>query len=288
MLADIMDVYNNMVDNLPPFAVPVIRVLVVLLLGLLAIKIGEGLIDRIFLIRPYEKLHLNENKRKTLTSLLKSVIRYVTYFVMLVNILEIFGVRTASLLTAAGIGGLAVGFGAQSLVKDVISGFFIIFEDQYSVGDYIETAGVGGTVEELGIRTTRLRDFGGQLHIIPNGQITLVTNHSRGAMRAMVQVSIAYEEDLDRTLDILEEVCREVKEKRGDIVEGPAVLGVTDMGPSGVVVTIVAKTVPMQQWSVEREIRRAVKERFDREGIEIPYPRTVYIRKSVDDREGDL
>jgi small conductance mechanosensitive channel len=287
MLADIMDVYNNMVDNLPPFAVPVIRVLVVLLLGLLAIKIGEGLIDRIFLIRPYEKLHLNENKRKTLTSLLKSVIRYVTYFVMLVNILEIFGVRTASLLTAAGIGGLAVGFGAQSLVKDVISGFFIIFEDQYSVGDYIETAGVGGTVEELGIRTTRLRDFGGQLHIIPNGQITLVTNHSRGAMRAMVQVSIAYEEDLDRTLDILEEVCREVKEKRGDIVEGPAVLGVTDMGPSGVVVTIVAKTVPMQQWSVEREIRRAVKERFDREGIEIPYPRTVYIRKSVDDREGD-
>jgi small conductance mechanosensitive channel len=286
MLADILEVYNNMVYNLPPFAVPVIRVLVVLLLGLLAIKIGEGLIDRIFLVRPYEKLHLNENKRKTLTSLLKSVIRYVTYFVMLVNILEIFGVKTASLLTAAGIGGLAVGFGAQSLVKDVISGFFIIFEDQYSVGDYIETAGVGGTVEELGIRTTKLRDFGGQLHIIPNGQITLVTNHSRGAMRAMIQVGVAYEEDLDRTLDVLEEVCREVKEKRGDIVEGPTVLGVTDLGPSSVVVTIVAKTVPMQQWSVEREIRRAIKERFDREGIEIPYPRTVYIKKSVDDREG--
>ncbi|HHY70884.1 MAG TPA: mechanosensitive ion channel family protein [Thermoanaerobacterales bacterium] len=218
-------------------------------------------------------------KRKTLAGLLKSIVRYVTYFVAVVNILQIFGIETASLLTAAGIGGLAVGFGAQNLVKDIISGFFIILEDQYNVGDYVETAGVSGTVDEIGLRTTKLRDFGGQLHIIPNGQITRVTNHSRGLMRALVNVSIAYEADLNRALGALEKVCAEVREKREEIVEGPTILGVSNLGPTEVVVTILARTVPMQQWSVERELRKAILKKFEKEGIEIPYPRMVYIKK---------
>ena len=222
-------------------------------------------------------MRLDENKRKTLAGLLKSILRYVTYFTAAINILEIVGVKTASLLAAAGIGGLAVGFGAQNLVKDVISGFFIIFEDQYNVGDYVEAAGVAGVVDEVGLRTTRLRDFGGQFHIIPNGEIALVTNHSRGIKRALVKVKIAYEENFDRALKALEEVCKDVKAKRKEIVEGPMILGVTDLGSTEVVVTLLARTVPMQHWSVERELRKAVLDKFEQEGLEKPYPRLVYI-----------
>lgn len=276
---EITQAYNNLITRLPVFAIPLFRIVTVLFVSALFIKLSEGFISRVLSLSTHEKLRLDENKKKTLASLLKSIVRYVTYFTAAINILEIVGIKTASLLTAAGIGGLAVGFGAQNLVKDIISGFFIIFEDQYNVGDYVETAGVAGTVDEVGLRTTKLRDFGGQLHIIPNGEITRVTNHSRGLKRALVNVSIAYEEDLDRALRALEDACRQVREKRKDIVEGPTILGVSNLGPTEVVVTILARTVPMQQWSVERELRKAVLEKFDQEGIEIPYPRMVYINR---------
>ena len=276
---DVIQTYNTIIEKLPVFTIPLFRILTVIIVSILLIKFSDFFIQKI-LSSHYGKLHFDENKKKTLASLLKSVVRYVAYFVAAVNILEIVGINTASLLTAAGIGGLAVGFGAQNLVKDVISGFFIIFEDQYNVGDYIETAGVGGTVDEIGLRTTKLRDFGGELHIIPNGEITKVTNHSRGVMRARINVSIAYEEDLDRALKLLDEVCKELKEQREDIVEGPDVLGVSDLGSSEIVVTIIARTVPMQQWSVERELRKAILDKFEKAGIEIPYPRRVYMQKT--------
>jgi len=280
--------YNNFVNKLPAFAVPLIKIAVVWYLSVLFIKLVENFITRIFSMKSHGKAHFDENKTKTLAGLLKSIVRYVTYFVAGINILEIAGIKTTSLLTAAGIGGLAIGFGAQNLVKDVISGFFIIFEDQYNVGDYIEASGVAGTVDEIGLRTTKLWDFGGQLHIIPNGEITRVTNHSRGAMRALINVSIAYEEDINRVIKLLEEVCQEVREKRKDvIVEGPSILGVSNLGKTEIEVGIIAKTIPMQQWSVERELRKTVLEKFASEGIEIPYPRTVYIKKEGK-REEDL
>jgi small-conductance mechanosensitive channel len=278
-LSDITQAYNNLITRLPDFSIPLFRIITVLFISVLLIKLSEGFISRILSMSTHEKLRFDENKKKTLAGLLKSIVRYVTYFTAAINILEIVGIKTASLLTAAGIGGLAVGFGAQNLVKDIISGFFIIFEDQYNGGDYVETAGVAGTVDDIGLRTTKLRDFGGQLHIIPNGEITRVTNHSRGLMRALVNVSIAYEEDLNRALGALEEVCAEVKGKRKEIVEGPTILGVSNLGPTEVVVTILARTVPMQQWSVERELRKAVLDKFEKEGIEIPYPRMVYITR---------
>ncbi|MDD4568672.1 MAG: mechanosensitive ion channel family protein [Tepidanaerobacteraceae bacterium] len=275
----ITQAYNNIVDQLPVFAIPLFRIFTVLLVAAIFTKISESFINRILFMSGNDKLGFDENKKKTLAGLLKSIIRYVTYFIAVINILEIVGINTASILTAAGIGGLAVGFGAQNLVKDIISGFFIIFEDQYNVGDYVETAAVAGIVDEIGLRTTKLRDFGGQLHIIPNGEVTRVTNHSRGVMRALVNVGIAYEEDLNRALKALEEVCQEVKDKREDIVEGPMILGVSDLGSSEVVVTLLARTMPMQQWSVERELRKAILEKFEQEDIEIPYPRMVYIKK---------
>ena len=284
-MEDIQQAYSEMVDILPPYIVPMFRIAVVLILSFVVIKIGSKLVDRLVYLQHIEGRDYNENKTKTLTSLLKSIIKYVTYFVAFVNILDIFGVDTASILAAAGVGGLAIGFGAQSLVKDIISGFFIIFEDQYNVGDYIEITGASGIVTEIGLRTTKIRAFGGEVHIVPNGEITRVTNHSRGDMRALVEVSVAYDEDVDRVIKILKEVCDEVRGKRDDIISGPEVLGVTTMGPWEIGITIVARTIPMQQWSVERELRKAINQRFKQEGIEIPYQKMVYIKDNTRNEE---
>lgn len=271
--------YNDLLSKLPAFAVPLAKILIVWYAAVIFIKIAERFITQVFSRGHYGKGPVDENKTMTMASLLKSLVRYGTYFVAGVNILDILGINTASLLTAAGIGGLAFSFGAQNLVKDIISGFFIILEDQYNIGDYIEAAGVGGTVEEIGIRTTKLRDFGGQLHTIPNGEITKVTNHSRGAMRAMVTVGVAYEENLPDALEALKSACEEVAKNNQEIlVEAPSILGIANLGKTDIEISILAKTIPMQQWNVERQLRKAILEKFGENEIELPYPRMVYIK----------
>lgn len=216
---------------------------------------------------------LDERRAKTLTDLLLSVIRYLVYFFAFVAILDQVGVDTRSLIAGAGIAGLAIGFGAQNLVKDVVTGFFILLEDQYGVGDYVTVAGVSGVVESVGIRTTKVRDFGGQLYIIPNGMIDAVTNHMGTAMRVMFPVRVPYEEDVDRVIDILEELFEELAGELEDIIEGPSVLGVNDLGESGVELLIWARAKPMTQWAMTRELRRRVKKRLDERGIPIAYGR---------------
>lgn len=257
----------------------VFQVVITLILAKLTIKIGSILIDRLFNQESGRKF-ISENRAQTLATLLKSLLRYVVYFGACIIIIDIFVPRAAgTILTGAGVVGLAVGFGAQNLVKDVITGFFILFEDQFAVGDYINIAGVSGIVEDIGLRVTRLRDFGGQFHIVPNGSITQVTNLSRGSMQAVVEVGIAYEEDVDRAIRVLSEIGQEAARDLSEIiVEGPDVLGIVAFGQSEVLLRMVAKTVAMQQWRVERELRRRIKEAFDRENIEIPYPKQVMIR----------
>ena len=232
-------------------------------------------IDKVFFQK--QKGSLTDARLQTLGTLMRSVVRYVIYFIAALMIFEEFGVKTASLLAGAGIVGLAIGFGAQNLVRDIISGFFIIFEHQFSVGDYIDAAGVSGKVEEVGLRMTKLRDWGGEQHIIPNGEITRVTNYARGSMRAMVDVRVAYEEDLERVLEIMRQVCRQVAQDFPVITEGPTVLGVVDLGESEVQIRVVAHTLAFEQWAIERELRKRFKQTFDREGIAIPYPRRTVI-----------
>lgn len=233
-----------------------------------------------------------ERRYRTLTALSASVVRYVAYFIGAVMILEQLGFKTSSILTAAGIGGLAVGFGAQNLVRDVITGFFILFEDQFAVGDYVAIGTREGIVEEVGLRVTRVRGFGGELYIIPNGQITEVTNYMGPAMRVMFPVEIAYEADVDRAIRVLQALFDELKGTLASLVAGPTVLGVDNLGPSGVQILVWAQAKPMEQWAVARELKRAIKKRLDREGIEIPYPhQTVILRQAAPqagnpDREG--
>ena len=252
-----------------------IKIFIIFIIIKVLTKIVYVVIDRAVKRKKNGIFHRDEKKINTLTTVLKNIIKYVFYFIGLVMVLDMFDISTSSILATAGIGGLAIGFGAQSLVKDVITGFFILFEDQFSVGDYVKIGEYEGIVEELGVRVTKIRDFSGELHIIPNSNIQTVTNRTRGNMRASVVITVAYEEDIDRVTEVLNKVCEELKETNENIVEGPTLIGISNLGEYGMDFRIIAKTVPMEQWGVEREIRKKVKEALDRENIEIPYPKRV-------------
>ncbi|MFZ3103023.1 MAG: mechanosensitive ion channel family protein [Desulfitobacteriaceae bacterium] len=218
------------------------------------------------------RLFLNNRKINTVFPLLRSIAFYVITFSVLLNILEhVFNFRTGTLLASASVLGVALGFGSQSLVKDIIGGFFILFEDQFSVGEYVKVGEFSGVVEEVGLRATRLRDWGGELHIVPNGYINAVTNFNRGKMRALVDVYIPYDEDLDRAMEVIHSVCEDTgREFAEGILEPPTVQGVIQFGERNAILRVVAYTKPNKQWELERELRRRIHKAFLMEGIRIP------------------
>lgn len=251
----------------------ILLIILVLVIARIVLALSHVFTEKLF--HPQvagQTLYIQERRAKTLKTLTQSVINYVIYFIGGVMILQILGLNTSSLLAAAGIGGLAVGFGAQNLVRDVITGFFILFEDQFGVGDYISAGGVSGVVEEMGIRVTRIRDFGGQLHIIPNGEIKQVTNFMGKSMRVMFDVRVAYSTDVETAIQILGDLFAGAARKNPAIVEGPRVLGVQELGERGVNLRVQARTTAMEQWNVEREIKREILKRFSEAGIEIQNP----------------
>lgn len=253
------------------------RLLVILVLSKAAITFGQRLVGSLF-VPYYKRLSAKANKLKTMEVLAKSLLRYLVYFIGAIAVLSELGIRTESLLASAGIVGLAVSFGAQSLVRDVLTGTFILIEDQFSVGDYIETAGLAGYVDEIGLRVTRLRDFSGVIHTLPNGEIGKVTNHSRDNRTALVEVGVAYDEDVERVQSVLEQAMQEVGSAlSAKIAEGPQVVGITDLGSSGMVFRLWAKALPMEHWAVERAMRKAVSLAFQREGISLYYPHFVSV-----------
>ncbi len=261
------------------YLVKMLGAVLVIVLSRITIILGNKFINN--LLKRDKK---SERRRNTLMMLLKSILRYGVYFFAGMIVLALFNIPVASLLAGAGILGVAIGFGGQNLVKDVINGFFILFEDQFGVGDYIKTAGVDGVVEEIGLRSTSIRSFGGELHIIPNGEIMQVTNYSAGNMRVMVDVGVSYEEEPGRVIDVLEELCSEIaREKPYIITDGPTVLGVEELASSSVVIRIWAKVKPMEQWHMSRYIRRRIKETLDEKGIEIAYPHMVLLSKETDE-----
>ncbi|NLM45762.1 MAG: mechanosensitive ion channel family protein [Firmicutes bacterium] len=260
-----------------------LKTVLLLLAARIVLGLGNALIKRIFSPAGGTNL-LPAEKKKTVQALSLSIWRYVVYFFAALLVLSNLGVAVGPILAGAGIVGLAVGFGAQNLVKDVIAGFFLLLEDQFAVGDFVVLGGYAGIVEDMGLRTTRIRDASGELHIIPNGMIDVVTNRSRGSMQAVVDVSIAYEEDLEKALALLSEVSAAYAREDQDVLEGPAVLGVVDLSAEGAVVRLTARTVPMAQGKVERNLRRAIRKSFAAAGIEIPYPRRVCISP---DRKGE-
>ncbi len=266
------------------------KILIIALMAYFVLRLGYVAIEKIFIERE-GRFTLAPAKLYTLKALIKSVFRYFIFFIFVIMVLWELNIDYTPILASAGILGLAVGFGAQSLISDILSGFFLIIEGQLSVGDYITAGSYSGVVEEVGLRTTRLRDFSGEQHIIPNGRIEVVTNHNTGNMRAMVDVDVAYEEDLGRVEQVLMEAAEEFSQAFSQVKQGPIVLGVVALADSGITIRVVAYTEPMEQWSIERKLRKAIKDRFDQENIEIPYPRRViYQRHELDspNHEGEL
>jgi len=187
------------------------------------------------------------------------------------------GFDVMPLLAGAGVAGLAIGFGAQSLVKDIISGFFMLIENQMRVGDVVVINNVSGVVEEIHLRTTVLRDVSGTVHIIPNGSILSVSNRTMEYSYYVFDVGVAYKEDTDRVSDVLRKTGDELLREeawRGLVLEPTEILGVDQFGPSAVTIKARVKTVPGRQWEVGREMNRRIKKRFDEAGIEIPFPHT--------------
>ena len=275
-------------QDLLPYAVRLWRVLIILVAGYVATVILRRVIRTLryrigqILARHGETNELELNKRAdTLAGILQKVIFIAIMLAAVFMALNELGFNVAPLLASAGVAGLAIGFGAQSLVKDVVTGFFMLLENQIRVGDIVMINGTGGVVEEINIRTTVLRDLEGIVHIFPNGSINTLANRTREFSYYVSDVGIAYKEDTDRVCEVLREVSKDMTEDAAYapfILEPLEILGVDKFGDSAVVIKIRIKTLPGRQWFVGREMNRRIKKRFDESGIEIPFPhRSLYV-----------
>ncbi|MBT2733178.1 mechanosensitive ion channel family protein [Bacillus sp. ISL-7] len=252
-----------------------LKILVILIITNILIRIGKLMIHNIFKIRNLSPLNTSDRREETLSRLLDNVLSYVVYFIAFMMILSVLGIDVKALIAGAGVVGLAVGFGAQSLVKDIISGFFIIFEDQFSVGDHVRIGQYEGNVETIGLRTTKIKSWTGELHILPNGSIIEVTNFSINNSIAVVDIAIAYGEDIAKAEKVIEDTIQFMPAQYEELVKAPELLGIQTMGATEVVLRVVAETQPMKQAAVSRNIRRDIKLQLDENGIKAPNPRVV-------------
>ncbi len=214
----------------------------------------------------------------TMSGVLKSIVTFIVVAVVGTMVLSEIGVDIAPIIASAGILGIALGFGAQSLVKDFLAGIFIFIEDQYGVGDVVDLGEATGMVEVVTLRMTRLRDINGTVWYVPNGEIVRVGNKSQNWSRAVVDVGVGYGEDLARVQRVLREVAHDLWEDEDFshvIIEEPEVTGVEMLAPDSVTVRVLVKTAPLEQWAVARALRQRIKARFDHEGIEIPFAQRV-------------
>ena len=218
-----------------------------------------------------------QKRTDTLSSILVKIAGTIILVIAVITILPEFGVNIATLIAGIGVGGLAIAFAAQSLVRDYITGFFIILEDQYRVGDVVSIAGVAGGVEEIALRRTILRDLDGNVHSVPNGKVELSTNMTKQFSRVNLDISVGYGEKLELVMEEINKICNEIAEDpkwKPDLVTAPAVVRVNKLGDSGIDIKIMGDTKPSRQWDVMGELRLRIKSKFDAKGIEIPWPHT--------------
>ncbi|WP_438823990.1 mechanosensitive ion channel family protein [Bacillus sp. JJ1773] len=261
-----------------------LKILFIIILTGLFIKIGKAVILKIFKLRTHSSLiRISERREATLVKLLVNILTYVAFFFALMMILETMTIDVKALLAGAGIVGLAIGFGAQNLVRDIITGFFIIFEDQFSVGDYIQVDQFMGTVEEIGLRTTKIKSWTGEIHILPNGSINQVTNFSINNSVAFVDVNIAYESNINKAEKVLQELLENLPEKYEDMVKPPEILGVQTLDVSNLTIRVTSETLPMRHFYIARQLRKEIKQCLEENGIDVPFPRLVMYSRNEEE-----
>lgn len=250
----------------------IIRVASYILAAMILSVLYASIINRLL------KLNQGKKKGQTVYKLLSSIGKYVIWFIAIILILEALHVQTAPILASAGVLGIAIGFGAQKIVQDMISGFFILFEETFLVGEVVDIGGFRGEVIEIGLRTTKLRSWDGILKVLNNGDISAVSNFSRYPSLAIIDFQVAYETDLKKLPDLMETFINDYNHPSS--TETLQFLGVTELADSGITCRLIGKTKPNDQHALTRDVRLALKEFLDSHGIEIPYPHMVIQQKT--------
>jgi moderate conductance mechanosensitive channel len=256
------------------------KILLVLVVAFLLLQLLKIVTGRLVKFSQGQAAGTRAQQLRTVAGVIKSVGLFVVVFIALLQVLLVVGINVGPMLASAGIAGLAIGFGAQTLVHDVINGFFILVENQYDVGDVIRIAGVKGAVESMTMRRTTLRDDDGTVHIVPNSQITIVSNLTRDWAQIALHVSVAYGENSDRILQLLRQVGQDVRhdpEFEGEIVADPQVPGIERVAPGEVDYLMLVRTRPGSQYAVSRELRRRIKESFEKNNVQAGNPSRVYV-----------
>ena len=258
-----------------------IEIIFILILAAVVIRVGKTIINRVLTVRQRSPLRYSERRQNTLIRLLENILTYAVYFTVIIAVLSSFGIEVAGLIAGAGVIGLAIGFGAQSLVKDVITGFFIVFEDQFAVGDEVQIGTSRGIVEEIGLRTTKVKSPIGELFIIPNGTISNVVNYSVFNTIVLIDIKVSYESDIQAVEKMLRGFLGSLNTKYEELVKVPEILGVQEISSDDLVLRIGVETIPIMQDDIARKIRRDLKEFLEQSGVDIPYP--IVVRNAKND-----
>jgi small conductance mechanosensitive channel len=257
--------------------------LVKIVILILAAKIAIKVLTRITARAIQFHGKMEERRRNTLNSLFGNLVRYTVYFILLLTILPIFGVQIGALLAGAGVVGITIAFGAQTLIKDFFNGFFILFEDQFGVGDYVLINNISGKIHSVGLRLTTIKIWTGEIVFIPNSQITQVTNYSKDNSIAVIDVNIGYSTDVEKAAALLRQVMETLKEEDPNIVGEVSVLGVQALNDSNYTLRATAECLPLAHWSVQRLARQRIRAAFANEGVDLPLQKIVYLH----DRQGE-
>lgn len=258
-----------------------LRILVILAFGIVLLRVVQRGAER--WMSRFDSLDAGDPQRQraaTLSNLIQSSAKYVIWPIVTIMVLSELGLDVGALIATAGVAGLAIGFGAQTLVKDVIGGVFLLFDDVIRVGDLVNIGSTIGTVEEIGVRLIKVRKFDGELVMIPAGEVRTFGNKSRGWARVIVPVGLSYDQDVDSILPIMQDVAQQWADDHKDILleDEPLVQGLMDFGDSSVTARVVVQVKPGEQYAAERELRHRLKRAFDAHGVEIPFPqRTVHV-----------
>lgn len=282
-MIDILNLKNYLFVELLPWLFPIVLkiltiFLIVLILNKILEKIIEKLVRRMVSSNNYRSEEDEVKRENTLINIFSKSLRIIIISIAFVMTLEAIGIPVGPILAAAGIAGIAIGFGGQYLIRDIITGLFIILENQYRVGDVVCSGDTCGAVENISLRMTTLRDTNGTVHHIPHGEIKTVSNLTQSFAKINLNVGVSYDADLDKVIAVINRVGEEMStdlEWKDSILTKPAFLRVNDFADSAVIIKINGETLPAKQWAVAGELRLRLKKAFDKEGIEIPFPQRV-------------
>lgn len=268
---------GNHVSELEHIGWDIVKIIILFVIAKIIIRVACGVARRLLHVRT----KIDDRRKKTLESLFENVVKYTVYFILLLTILPIFGVHIGALLAGAGVAGIAVAFGAQSLLKDFFNGLFIMFEDQYGVGDYVVINGTWGQIRTIGLRITVIKVWTGELVVIPNGQINQVINYSKENSVAVVEVNVGYKTDVEEAIEIVREVMGNLKESQSNIVGDVSVLGVQELNDSTYTIRATAECEPYTHFGIVRLAKQMIRKTFTERNVDLPSQKVVYMHENM-------